>query len=262
MAPKPVVWVTRPAGQAQALCAGLQRLGFRTHAQPMLELVPLDALDPDQKQCIAHLDQYQHVIFISGNAVNFGMQWILEAWPELPTNTWYAIGSATAERLRESGVTQVHSSARMTSESLLADPGLEQVAQHRVLIVKGFGGRVSLRDELVARGALVDEFNCYRRICPGLEPGELAKKLTEWAPGLLLISSGEGLANMLGLLSPLESSKLAVLPLIVPSKRVAQLALERGFADVHCAANASDAAMLGAVERWWQEYSKESGTGE
>ena len=262
MAPKPAVLVTRPAGQAQALCAALQRLGFPTHAQPMLELVPLDVLDSAQKQCITHLDEYQHVIFISGNAVNFGMQWIVESWPELPTTNWYAIGSATTERLRESGISQVHSSARMTSESLLADPALQKVAQHRVLIVKGFGGRVSLRDELLAKGAVVDEFNCYRRICPGLEPGELAQKLTQWAPGLVLISSGEGLTNMLSLLSPLESSKLAVLPLIVPSRRVAQLARERGFADVHCAANASDAAMLGAAERWWQEYSKESGTGE
>lgn len=262
MAPKPAVLITRPAGQTQALCAGLKSLGFLSHSQPMLELVPLEVLGSAQNQCLARLDQYQHVIFISGNAVNFGMKWILEVWPELPAINWYAIGSATAERLRESGVSHVHSSARMTSESLLAGPELEQVAKHRVLLVKGFGGRVSLRDHLLARGAIVDEFNCYTRMCPGLAPGEMAKKLNQWAPGLVLISSGEGFANMLSLLSPLESSKLAVVPLIVPSERVAQLAKERGFADVHCAANASDAAMLEAVKIWWQEYSKQSGTGE
>ena len=262
MAPKPAVLVTRPAAQAGALCAGLQHLGFRTHSQPMLELLPLEVLGSTQKKYIARLDQYQHVIFISGNAVNFGMQWILEAWPELPAPTWHAIGSATAERLRERGISQVRTSAGMTSESLLADPAFKQVAGHRVLVVKGFGGRVRLRDELLARGAIVDELNCYTRTCPLLEPGELAEKLAQWALGLVLISSGEGFTNMLSLLRPLESSKLAVLPLIVPSERVAQLARERGFADVHCAANASDAAMLHAAERWWREYLKETGTGE
>jgi uroporphyrinogen-III synthase len=262
MAPKPAVLITRPAGQTQALCAGLKSLGFLAHSQPMLELVPLNVLGSAQAECLANLDQYQHVIFISGNAVNFGMKWIVEAWPELPAVTWYAIGSATKERLRGSGVPHVHSSTRMTSESLLADPELVHVAKHRVLIVKGFGGRTSLRDELLARGAIVDEFNCYTRLCPKLAPGEMATKLIQWAPGLVLISSGEGFANMLSLLSPLESSKLVVLPLIVPSERIALLAKKQGFAEVHCAANASDAAMLEAVKLWWHEYSMQSGTGE
>ncbi len=82
MAPKPAVLITRPAGQTRALCAGLKSLGFLSHSQPMLELVPLEVLGSAQNQCLVRLDQYQHVIFISGNAVNFGMKWIVEAWPE------------------------------------------------------------------------------------------------------------------------------------------------------------------------------------
>lgn len=262
MAPKPAVLVTRPAGQAQALCAALKEMGFEPRSEPMLELQPCKTLDPLQVQCIAGLDQYQHVIFISTNAVNFGMKWILEAWPTLPEVTWHSIGSATTERLRQNGVLQIHCSERMTSEGLLAGSEFAEVAGHRVLIVKGFGGRVSLREALLARGAAVDEFNCYTRTCPQLKPGELAQKLSLWRPKLVLISSGEGFANMLSLLSPLESSKLTVLPFIVPSQRVAQLAQKSGFENIHCAANASDAAMLEAVKRWWQEYSEQLGSGE
>ena len=64
---------------------------------------------------------------------------------------------------------------------------------------------------------------------------------------------------MMTLLSPQESSKLMAVPLIVPSGRVAKMATDRGFVAVHTAENASDAAVLRAVENWWRNG---SGTGE
>lgn len=252
MGNRPSVLVTRPAGQAVGLCAGLKNLGFRAYSQPMLELVRSGPLSEMQKQTLLALDSYQHIIFISGNAVNFGMPLIQEAWPELPPGpAWCAIGDATAQRLRRYGLRVTSSGAAMTSESLLATPALEQVGQQRVLIVKGCGGRVSLREELQARGAQVDELSCYVRRSPVIAPGELSKKLSQWRIGLILISSGEGLDNMLTLLGPEESERFMDVPLIVPSARVARLATDKGFATVHTAVNASDIAMLRAVESGW-----------
>jgi uroporphyrinogen-III synthase len=253
MQTRSAVLVTRPAGQAAALCAGLEDIGFRARSLPMLELVASETLSELQQSAVQELDQYQHVIFISSNAVHFSMSWLLASWPTLPAGpTWVAIGEVTAREVRRYGVPVVSAGAGMTSESLLAQPEFQTVEGQRVLIVKGHGGRVSLRDTLIDRGARVDELCCYRRQCPAMAAGELARKIAQWQIGLILISSGEGLDNMLTLLGPEESSGLAGVPLIVPSERVARLAKNSGFATVHAAANASDAAMLRTVESMWQ----------
>jgi len=67
---------------------------------------------------------------------------------------------------------------------------------------------------------------------------------------LVMISSGEGLANMLALLSPEETTKFSHITLMVPSPRVAQIARQAGFSSVVIAENASDSAMLRALAAW------------
>jgi uroporphyrinogen-III synthase len=252
MGNKPVVLITRPQGQGQSLSDALISRGYGCQSLPLLQLHGLEALSPAAEQHRAELDQYQHIIFISTNAVHYGMP-LLSSAAGLPVQAqWYAIGSATAGRLAEHGLTVTAGAGAMTTESLLAHPALADIAGQRVLIVKGVGGRISLREGLESRGARVDEFECYRRQCPPMAAGALLKYLTEWQIGLILISSGEGLANMAALLDGSLPPEVAGLPLVVPSARVLALAGELGFKNVRQAANASDQAMLDAVEVWWQ----------
>nr|MBP6683708.1 uroporphyrinogen-III synthase [Halioglobus sp.] len=242
------VLVTRPAGQGDELCAALEGAGFSVHSLPLLQLLPLAELDPVQRQRVLDLDHFSHIIFVSGNAVRLGMAWIEACWPQLPLGLhWYAVGEATAGELSAHGVSVLSPATEMTSEGLLALPQLQAVAGQRVLIVKGEGGRATLADSLGRRGARVEELACYRRIPPDLASGELAQKLSQWAIGVVLISSGEGLANLLALLSPAETTKFADITLLVPSPRVAQMARAAGFSRVITAENASDSAMLRAL---------------
>jgi uroporphyrinogen-III synthase len=245
------VLVTRPEGQAEALLALLRAAGYRPVHQPLLTLEPVSALAPAQGQYLQDLDRFQHVIFISANAVRFGMACIENFWPQLPVGIhWYAIGEATAALLVEHGVTPITPGDAMSSEGLLAVPELERVAGQRVLIVKGEGGRATLRQTLVARGASVDELACYRRRCPELAPGALATTLQAERIDAIMVSSGEGLQNLLTLLSREETTKFRHICLVVPSMRVAGMAREAGFEQICTAANASDAAMLAALQQW------------
>ena len=251
MASKPAVLVTRPEGQAAGLCAAVSAAGYRVHSQPLLQLQAPPVLAPARRERVMNLDRYQHIIFISGNAVRFGMALIEDYWPRPPAGpSWYAIGAATARLLEQHGVAALAPREGMTSEDLLALPQLSDVAGHRVLLIKGEGGRETLREELGRRGAQVDELACYRRSCPALVPGELADKLSQWNIGLIMVSSGEGLANLLALLSPQETSKFTTITLVVPSGRVAQMAVAAGFVRVVTAENASDGAMVRALEAW------------
>lgn len=251
------VLITRPAGQSQALCDAVAALGCNTHVQPLLSLEALPGLSPAQRQHLVDLDLYQHVIFVSGNAVKFGMDCIEDYWPQLPAGiNWYAVGDATAAMLRDFGIEAITPGRVMSSEGLLALPQLQEVAGQRILIVKGEGGRATLQKVLSGRDAKVDELACYRRCCPKLAPGEMAARLSRWRIQLVMISSGEGLANMQALLSPQETSKFRDIHLIVPSARVADMARAAGFERVIVAENASDKAMASALETWQARENK------
>lgn len=229
----------------------LRDAGYQPSHQPLLELEALPQLPPAQCRHVLDLDRYQHVIFISANAVRMGLACIDDYWPQLPMGIrWYAIGGTTAALLQERGLSPVTPGEAMTSEGLLAVPELASVAGERVLIVKGEGGRDALRTALIGRGAVVDELACYRRRCPELAPGTLAARLKSAQVEVILLSSGEGLQNLLTLLSREETTKFRHICLVVPSPRVAALAREAGFEQVCVAANASDAAMLAALQNW------------
>lgn len=246
------VLVTRPAGEAaDALCAALAAAGYEACSQPLLELSGAPQLTPVQRHMLQDLEQYQHIIFVSGNAVRFGMALIDDFWPQLPVGiNWYAIGDATAKGLARFAIKAITPGEMMTSEGLLALPYLLNVQGQRVLIIKGEGGRDTLRAELFRRGALVDELACYRRNRPDLPAGALGARIAQWQIDVILLSSGEGLTNLLLLLSPAETTKLKPVGLIVPSERVAAMARDAGFVSVVTAENASDEAMLRALQSW------------
>ena len=246
------VLVTRPVGEASdTLCKAIKAAGYEVYSQPLLELNALPQLPAAQRQLVLNLDLYQHVIFISANAVRFGMVLVEGYWPQLPAGlSWYAIGAATAEMLARHGIAAITPGNVMSSEGLLAVPALQHLNDQRVLIVKGEGGRDTLMTELTRRGAAVDELACYRRSRPELPAGALAAKLSRWGIDVIMLSSGEGLANLQVLLSPAETTKLKHIALIVPSQRVAQLAREAGFEQIVTAENASDMAMLRALRAW------------
>jgi len=245
------VLVTRPAGQAGPLLQSLQEAGFEALHQPLLELHPLGELPAELKRLVMDLDLYQHVIFISANAVQIGFDFIDDYWPQPPAGLhWYAIGASTAQLLRDRGLDPLVPARRMDSEGLLALESLQQVSGERVLIVKGEGGRGMIRQQLIERGAQVDEFACYRRGCPSLPAGAMEELLYGRGVAAILVSSGEGLENLLRLLSAGETTKFRDIALVVPSSRVAEQARSAGFGQVETADNASDTAMLDALQRW------------
>ena len=246
------VLVTRPAGDASdLLCATLKASGYEVFSQPLLVLKPLLQLPVAQREMLLNLDQYRHVIFISSNAVHFGMALIEGHWPQLPVGlTWYAIGDATAARLDPFGIKAVTPGSDMTSEGLLGVSSLQNVRDQRVLIVKGQGGRDTLAQELTHRDAVVEELPCYCRCLPQMPAGELAANVTQWCIDVIMITSGEGLSNLQLLLTPAETTKLQTISLIVPSQRVAEMAQVAGFREIVTAENASDLAMLRALKRW------------
>ena len=217
---------------------------------PLLVIEPLQKLAPEAQQALEQLASFSHVIFVSANAVRVGMDRINERWSELPAEfSVYCVGAASADLLQSYGVSAEYPLEAMTSEGLLALPGLADSDGQRVLIVKGEGGREHLQQQLQARGAAVTTLAVYRRRPYRYTDVELQQLLLEPPPLALLVNSGESLHNMVSLLNRGAAPGGLERLLVVPGQRVAALADELGFTDIEVAVNATDAAMLQALAR-------------
>lgn len=234
------------------MCAGLSAAGYRPVHQPLLAVSPI-SLDAAQQAIAGRLERYAHCLFVSSNAARYGLECLLAGRPAWPGRVQcYAVGDSTADVLRAAGIAVHTPGLEMTSEGLLALPSLQSVAGERVLIVKGEGGRTALRQALAGRGAQVDELRCYRRSPPDVAPEALQQLLDEQHVACILVSSGEALDNLKVFLEPVDTaqSTLQHCALVVPSARVAQQARAAGWQEVAVAANASDDAMLAALQEW------------
>ena len=246
------ILITRPENQGESLSAEINKYGGIAIHYPVLEIVPLSLSDTElrqqAKQLILDLDLYHHVIFISTNAVAFGVDWIDDYWPQLPVGIqWHAIGGATAKSMIDRGLDSVIPTVAMNSEALLQLLDLQRMAEKKVLIVRGVGGREYLAEQLKQYGARVDYLECYQRRIPDKPSGELAKIIKEHNIEAICINSGESLENLCELAS---SDAIKQLTLIVPGERVANLAKEKGFTQLEIAENASDAAVLASLKQW------------
>jgi uroporphyrinogen-III synthase len=235
----------------------LQDHGFSVVSQPLIEIKPHSEIASSQRRLIYDLDSYTHVIFVSTNAVRFGMEQIDNLWPQLPAGlNWYGVGAATEEALAchgvplQSPIDASDAKAAMNSEELLAREALAAVDGDKVLIVRGVGGRPLLGEVLASRGATVDYLEVYERQLPRLSAGQMAATIKRAGIGLILLGSGQALANLQVLVDRSELTAIFETPVLVAGERIAIQARADGFRRVLVANNPGDSAMIEAVLRW------------
>jgi uroporphyrinogen-III synthase len=224
--------VTRPAGQAAGLAALIRQAGGEPLELPAIAI--RDLADLASFHAVAdRLESFDCAIFVSRNAVRKALALLEERgagkpWPaQLRVAT---VGAGSREELEARGFTAVIAPAgQADSEALLALPEFTGVAGRRIAIFRGEGGRQYLGETLAARGAVVEYAACYRRTLPAAGRAALAEA---WAGGkvdAVLVSSAEGLANLLEMLGDEGPRRLAGTALFVPHLRVAEDAARRGL---------------------------------
>lgn len=259
------VVITRPEAQAVAWAEQLLALGINS---ARLNLLQISAVVEDDKvravkNKILDVDLYQKVIFVSQNAVDYGMGWLEDYWPQLPVGIeYFAVGATTAKKLASYGVAvqdlAVSASGGMTSEDLLSAAHLQNVDGEKILIFRGCGGRGHLAEELRKRGAWVDYCELYERGLPSVAREQLLQLLASYqvtqAQIIVSLHSGESLQNLLAVLTQLTIAEQAAARawlftavLLVPSQRIVGAAQCAGFKRVICAENATDNAMTAAL---------------
>ncbi len=249
MADKPLaglkIAVTRPREQAAPLARRIEEAGGIPLLFPLLDIAPAQDAQALHEQ-VSRLAQFDLAIFISPNAVQYGMA-AIRAAGELPQNLKIAaVGQGSAKALRELGIAEVIApTERFDSEGLLALPELQDVAGRRVMIFRGDGGRELLGDTLKARGAAVEYAACYRRS----RPQQDIAALLDAAPDALAVTSSEALEYLWQMLGDARRDRACGLPLFVPHPRIAELAQRQGWRQV-LPSGAGDDGLLSALIAW------------
>ena len=236
------VVLTRPQADSERLSEALQNEGFQTRVMP---IITIEAIPTAEQAPAPSLSDDALCIFISANAVRFGLPQLGSALARDSDLTVIAVGNKTRDTLAAEGI-QAQVPVRADSEGLLAMPALSAPDSRDVVIVKGEGGRELLASELTARGARVTEWACYRRCWPEVD----VSGLIEISAGLIFqASSGEMVSRLSELLAGGGQADLFQSSIIVPSDRVARLATEIGWGQVIRAEDASDDAFIRALKQ-------------
>ncbi len=235
------ILITRPAEQAALFAETIEQAHGRPIRFPAMEILgPADK--PFVKSALANLRNTDLLIFVSANAVRYAFPLMPDDIPlDLPIA---AIGQATARALDEIGLTPtLMPDKNPDSEGLLNLPALQQVHHQRITIVRGNGGRETLKATLQARGATVEYIEVYRRRRPQPNPANL---IANWPKmvDVVTVTSGEILQNLQAILGPSGTELLKNTPMLVASQRIAKQAEQLGCQHIHIAQSALDQDML------------------
>jgi uroporphyrinogen-III synthase len=240
--------VTRPVDQAQALCEAITHLGGRAVLFPLLAIAPLQDYHAFEQQ-LAELETTDWAIFISSNAVNISMPRVLKRYGNIPDNLKFAaIGHQTAKELMHYGVRNVLTPhTRFDSETLLALPEMRDVANMKIAIFRGVGGRELMAEILTARGASVYFAESYQRVNPQPDADFLAELWKKGGLQAIIVTSSEAMRYLLDLADSSEWLRHVVI--CVNHARVAELPIQLDL-KVLVADAPGDEAMLSMLSRF------------
>jgi len=247
------VLVTRPEEQAGPLIAEIEQRGGQVVFAPMIVIRP-KRKDPHATAVIKRLHEFHSVIFVSKNAVDFGIELIRAQHQTLDHCQVYAVGVGSAGRLHDLGIAQVHTPhSEFTSEGLLKLPGLSshQIDGKKVLIVRGAGGRELLAQTLTHRGAYVEYCEVYERTIPTEPLSRQLKACGISTPDVGILTSLEALTNLADKIDQEKLELLYDVPLLVVGARTAQEVARLGFTlPPMIVDNPGDHSIVEALERW------------
>ncbi len=240
------ILITRPVGREKYLCYLVKQAGGFVIHYPVFNIQPPSSSEIEQlKHLCNQLHNFTIAIFISPTAVEQSQIY----FPVLPAHlTVISIGSKTTETLKKQNIRVDIEASEHNTESLLqaAEFQKPQIQGQRILIFRGTGGRALLGDTLKCRGAQIRYVETYKREIPVHSPltEQQIKKLDA-----ITISSNEGLNNLISLMQ--GPGLLVDIPLVLPSERTATLARQYGFKTIISAKNATDDAVLTALDDYF-----------
>ena len=231
--PKKIALISsRPQGTNVQLSDDLKNSEIKLLSFPLTEIHPLNNYQIFDG-VIENIKTYQHIIFISTNAVHFFLERVKKLSLQIPKNLIFSsIGPTTKLLLQKKLSVDVHSPIKtFDSEHLLKEKIYNNVEGQKILIIRGEGGRETLKNALEEKGATVNYGECYVRKYVDIDLNQLKNDLVNYHHQFFLFSSTNSAKHFIHQLSKVDSSWLQNIKIIVNHKKIEGL-LSKTFKDI------------------------------
>jgi len=189
---------TRPYEKNIVLLKELESTNISLLNYPLTEIKPLkDYAKFDS--LLNNLKNYQHIIFISTNAVHFFVERFKSLILKLPEHIIFSsIGPTTQKALENKFNINVYCPEKnYDSKHLIKNKIFSNLQNKKVLIIRGEGGREVLKDMLEEKGAEVHYGECYIRNYLPINLNKLQNEAENYNSIFLIISSYESATHFL-----------------------------------------------------------------
>ena len=220
--PKKIALIsTRPLKTNVQLSEELKNSEIKLLSFPLTEIHPLNNYQIFDG-VIENIKTYQHIIFISTNAVHFFVERVKKLSLQIPKKLKLSsIGPTTKLLLQKKLSVDVHSPIKtFDSEHLLKEKIYNNVEGQKILIIRGEGGRETLKNALEEKGAIVNYGECYVRKYVDIDLNQLKNDLVNYHHQFFLFSSTNSAKHFIHQLSKVDSRWLQNIKIIVNHKKI------------------------------------------
>lgn len=231
--PKKIALISsRPQGANVQLSDDLKNSEIKLLSFPLTEIHPLNNYQIFDG-VIENIKTYQHIIFISTNAVHFFLERVKKLSLQIPKNLIFSsIGPTTKLLLQKKLSVDVHFPIKtFDSEHLLKEKIYNNVEGQKILIIRGEGGRETLKNALEEKGAIVNYGECYVRKYVDIDLNQLKNDLVNYHHQFILFSSTNSAKHFIDQLHNIETGWLQNIKIIVNHKKIEGL-LSKIFKDI------------------------------
>jgi uroporphyrinogen III methyltransferase/synthase len=195
------ILITRAKEQAQEFIEQLAQYGAEPVEFPTIEILPPEDWAPLDR-AIAHLADYDWLLFTSVNGVEFFMKRLREKGGDLrklKSTKIGAIGPKTAEAIHSHGLVPDLVPKYFQAEAILEGLTDVEMKGKRILLPRAFEAREILPQELAKRGAQVDVVPSYRTVIPTARRDQLRKMLERRELAVITFTSSSTVKNFMAL---------------------------------------------------------------
>lgn len=212
---------TRPLKTNVQLSEELKNSEIKLLSFPLTEIHPLNNYQIFDG-VIENIKTYQHIIFISTNAVHFFLERVKKLSLQIPKNLIFSsIGPTTKLLLQKKLSVDVHFPIKtFDSEHLLKEKIYNNVEGQKILIIRGKGGRETLKNALEEKGATVNYGECYVRKYVDIDLIQLKNDLVNYHHQFILFSSTNSAKHFIDQLHNIETGWLQNIKIIVNHKKI------------------------------------------
>ncbi|MCH7662883.1 MAG: uroporphyrinogen-III synthase [Chloroflexi bacterium] len=192
------VVVTRPKVQFEPFAKAIIKLGGQPIGFPVIKIAPIENFS-ELDQSLYNLASYDWLVFTSTNGVKIVWDRLLSIGLEsLPKKLKVAaVGSKTAEELREVGITPNYIPKEYISDAIFS--GMGNLKNKRVLLARAEIARENLPQMIREAGGQVDDLSVYRTI-PAI-PDQHAIEAIEEGVDVITFTSSSAVHNFAKLIN-------------------------------------------------------------